>query len=264
MNKIIPIIVQCGKGQRKEGVGMGGVMLYNYLKNAIAFDRPIIINEAEFDNFNYGQKILKNYTNYIIKSNKFPLILGGDHSISYGSISGLLEYYRENIHILWIDSHTDINTEVSSVTKNKHGMVVSSLMGMNNWGENTYDLQSSQITYIGPCSLDSFEREFIKRNNITLIPKDKIYNIDLLNKIPKDKPIHISFDVDVIDKHLIPCTGTPVNTGLLPLHIQNIIDMHKKQIVSMDIVEFNPYLCNDLQNDLSMKFIYNSINNLFN
>jgi len=254
---IIPLIARCYKGQKKYGVEFGGQFLYKHFQEKYRIEEIVDMKSNDFNNFYDGLKNIKNNTLEIIKNNNIPLILGGDHSISYGSIKASLEYYN-NLHVIWIDSHTDINTESSSETKNKHGMVVSSLMNFNNedWGMNKENiLQPHQLTFLGANSIDLFEEEVIKEKNINIIYRDSFCNTDIHNLVPHDVPVHISFDVDILDKHIVPCTGTPVDRGYRPELINMIVNHFKRQIVSMDIVEYNPFLGSLEENRISMHSI---------
>lgn len=255
--RIVPILVECSVGQKQYGVHYGGKFLYEaMMREDYPLEEPRIINQREFNNFNDGMKKLKEETHKVLREKNFPLILGGDHSISYGSLKGVLEYYRNNIHVLWIDSHTDINTEESSTTKSKHGMPLSSLMGFNNedWGmdDNQYKLQPEQLTYFGINSIDDFEMKKIKELNISYIHRDHLLNQSPRDLIPEGVPIHISFDVDVLDKDFVSCTGTPVERGLEPETVDMVLKHFKGQVVSMDIVEYNPFLGNIHDNEMSL------------
>lgn len=257
LKRIIPILAECSVGQKKHGVQYGGKFLYEaMIRKDFPFEKPRIIEKEEFNDFNNGMRRIKEETHKVLSEKNFPLILGGDHSISYGSLKGILEYYRNNIHVLWIDSHTDINTEASSTTKSKHGMPISSLMGFNNedWGldDTKYKLQPEQLTYFGINSIDDYEMEKIKELNINYIHRDEILSKPPRDLIPEGAPLHISFDVDVLDKGYVPCTGTPVDRGLDPEFINMVLSHFKGQVVSMDIVEYNPFLGNVKENDMSL------------
>jgi arginase len=255
--RIVPILVECDVGQKKYGVNFGGKFLYQaMMRDNYPLEEPRVIHQREFNNFNHGMKRIKEETHKVLREKNFPLVLGGDHSISYGSLKGVLEYYRNNIHVLWIDSHTDINTYESSTTKSRHGMPLSSLMGFNNedWGmdNNKHILRPEQLTYFGINSIDDFEMKKIKELNISYIHRDDLLTKLTRDFIPEGVPIHISFDVDVLDKELVPCTGTPVDRGFEPELIDVVIRNLKGQVVSMDIVEYNPFLGNVNENEMSL------------
>ena len=260
-NKITPIIVECAMGQTRYGVEYGGYFIHRMLRNCnYPLHLPYIIRELDF---NDTMKSIKFATIDALRKNRMPLVLGGDHSISYGSLKGVIEHFKNNIHIIWIDSHTDINTWDSSVTKSMHGMPVSSLMGLNtrDWGidDDKYNLGPQQLTYYGVNSIDSYEDSLIKQLNINCIHRDEIGYMDINPMIPSNTPIHISFDVDVLDKSIVPCTGTPVDYGLFPEDVSRIIRQYSPRIVSMDIVEYNPILGTEKENVKTLESIVNSI-----
>jgi len=258
--QIAPIIVECALGQTRYGVEYGGYFIHRMLRNCnYPLHLPYIIRDLDF---NDTMKSVKFATMDALRNNRMPLVLGGDHSISYGSLKGVLDFFKNNIHVIWIDSHTDINTWDSSQTKNMHGMPISSLMGLNtgDWGlNNDYILKPEQLTYYGINSIDSYEDTLIKELSINCIHRDEVDFIDINPMIPNNVPIHISFDVDVLDKSLVPCTGTPVDYGLFPEDVLRIIQQYSPRIVSMDIVEYNPILGNERDNKKTLESIVESI-----
>lgn len=172
-----------------------------------------------------------------IKENCFPLTLGGDHSIGAGSLAGILKI-RPNTGVIWVDAHADINTPEMSESGNMHGMPVGLLMnGVGGdpskipgfeWlgSEDMKDarLDSSAIVYIGLRDVDTKEREVLREKGIktfTMFDVDKYgiggvmeQTLDYLLKDDKDRPIHLSYDIDAVDPILAPATGTAVRGGL--------------------------------------------------
>lgn len=259
--QIAPIIVEYGLGQTRYGVEHGGYFIHKMLRNCnYPLHLPYIIRDLDF---NDTMKSIKFASMDALSNNRMPLVLGGDHSISYGSLKGVIEHFKNNIHVIWIDSHTDINTWDSSVTKSMHGMPVSSLMGLNtrDWGldDQKCILRPEQITYYGVNSIDPYELTLLKELNINYIHRDEIDYIDIKPMIPRHVPIHISFDVDVLDKSIAPCTGTPVDYGLFPEDVSQIIQQYSSRIVSMDIVEYNPILGTEKENVKTLESIVDSI-----
>mgnify|MGYP000919675168 CR=1 FL=1 len=245
MSKIVPLVVRCSNGQPLYGVDFGGQFLYRHLlSRKYDFPKWLEVKNKTFNDFPKGLEEVKNKTYSIFNDNQIPLVLGGDHSVSYGSIKAALKHFNNNIHVLWIDSHTDINSLKESKTKNRHGMVVSSLMNLNDevWGENEEILLPEQITYFGINDTDQFEEELINELNINYIGRDEILKKAIHEMIPENTPLYVSFDVDVIDKQFVSCTGTPVDRGLEPEIVNFVLNHFKEQIIGMDIVEFNPFI----------------------
>ena len=245
-NKSIKIIGACCKyGQPKNGVQKAPQLLHKYFNN-LPF---IFINNFEDD----GYKDLFNNHNILLQKNKV-ITIGGDHSISSSTVASAFQKYKENLKIVWVDAHADINTRQSSITKNIHGMPVASLIGTDNiFGFPT--INSDQITYIGLRDLDEYESNIIKELNIK---KYDIFDIkfrgidDIITEIIENNNIldektvvHLSFDVDAIDPNIFPSTGTPVENGLSLFEAYMILGRLKDKIVSADFVEFNPELSNN-------------------
>ena len=227
----------------------------------------------KFDNFNYynlefhnayhecdHEQNLRNvlrYNNDIYKSNQKSLNdhnlninLGGDHSIAIGSVSASLEKYKDDLVVIWIDAHADINNFKSSLSKNIHGMPLSILTSPNHYELPLNRLKYNQIIYIGLRDCDDFEVKLIHDNQIRhctshvinqldLLPQHRNTILNLLKTITKDKKIHLSLDVDALDPHYIPCTGTPVDNGISMDFVTNLISNLKNNIVNADIVELN-------------------------
>lgn len=197
----------------------------------------------------------------IIKKNRLPLILGGDHSSVLGSVKGVLNNY-ENPGIIYFDAHADINTEVTTPTGNIHGMPIASLMGMGDKrlsgiGEARGVLKPENIVYIGLRDLDLGEREIIRNLGIKAFSVQDIDRLGIeevmneaLEYISKNTDvIHVSFDVDCLDPKVAPGTGVKVLGGLnfreakIALELTSQLD----NICSVEFVEVNPLL--DDQNE---------------
>ena len=217
-----------------------------------------------------GCKLISDSVIQAIQEDRFPLILGGDHSIGAGSIAGLLKA-RPNIGIIWVDAHADLNTPELSESGNMHGMPVGLLMkGMGQdpstiagfeWlgSQEMKDvrLNPDSIVYIGLRDVDSKERQVIRDKNIktfTMFDVDK-YGIGgvmdralehLLAKDP-NRPIHLSYDIDAVDPVLAPATGTAVRGGLTYREAHYVAEATARSgnLVSAEIVELNPTLADD-------------------
>jgi len=105
-----------------------------------------------------------------------PLIVGGDHSIAMGSVSGVSQYYREknnNIGLLWFDAHADINVPSSSGSGNIHGMPLAHLLGFGdedfiNLLTNGAKIKAENVALVGVRDIDSSEHELIKLSGINV------------------------------------------------------------------------------------------------
>ncbi|WP_323703963.1 arginase [Mammaliicoccus sp. Dog046] len=194
------------------------------------------------------------------ENGNFPLILGGDHSLSIGSIAGISKHY-ENLGVIWYDAHGDLNTLDSSPSGNIHGMPLRVLLGdgdntLTNIGGYKNKVKHENIVLIGMRDLDDGEKEFIRKNDIrtyTMADIDKLGMSHVISETIaylKDKTdgIHLSLDVDALDPVETPGTGTTVPGGATYRESHLAMEMlHDSElIVSADLVEVNPLIdqCN--------------------
>lgn len=191
--------------------------------------------------------------------NGIPLVLGGDHSISMGSIAGIARS-GTRAGVLWIDAHADVNTPDSSPSGNIHGMPLAHLLGygdarlLDTWGGGAV-LQPRDVVFIGLRSLDGAERKFIREHGIRAftmkdIDKRGIADVaeEALRHLRDADRIHVSFDADALDPDLAPGVGTPVAGGLTyrEAHLLMELCSDSGRVRSCDLVEVNPIL--DVEN----------------
>jgi len=184
----------------------------------------------------------------------FAIVLGGDHSISIGSIAAMAR--RRPTGVIWVDAHGDFNTPETSPSGNVHGMPVAALIGQGapalvNVGYAGAKLQPSQIVMIGVRDLDPEERARLAESHISVFTMTEIDEhgiaevtrraLDRLNFIDA---LHVSLDMDALDPEDAPGVGTPVRGGISyrEAHLLMEILAHSGKVRSMDIVEINPIL----------------------
>jgi arginase len=189
-------------------------------------------------------------------STTFPLILGGDHSIAIGSLAALLRH-NPDTGIIWIDAHADINTPWISQSGNLHGMpigllldpILASTIPGFGWLKEfcPTPLQPRQIAYVGLRDVDAAERRIILDHNIAAYTMHEIdrygigYVMDrVLNDHLRDRPLHMSYDIDAIDPILAPATGTTVRGGLTFREAHYVAEAAAPRLRSAEIVELNP------------------------
>lgn len=209
-------------------------------------------------------KILAARVEKVLAQNKFPLCLGGDHSMALGTIAGISSYCKKNkltLGVIWIDAHTDMNTDETTPSGNIHGMPLAASMGMgNNELVNFYGfapkLKPENCAVIGARSIDMNERLNIKKLNLnvyTMSDVDKLGIHRIISRVLKQfkekvDHIHVSFDVDSIDPNFAPGVGTPVPGGLnyreAHLLMESIAECGCMS--SLEVAEVNPIL--DLHN----------------
>jgi arginase len=180
------------------------------------------------------------------------VFLGGDHSISLGTVAGALSA-PGRVGVLWIDAHGDFNTPAISPSGNIHGMVVSSLMGTGpaalSVGERTLDVD--QIAMIGIRDLDTDERSALRASGLKVltmrdIDENGMANVvhAALNALGNVDRIHVSFDLDSLDPAYAPGVGTPVPGGLSYREAHLLMEMlaDDGRVRTLDLVEVNPIL----------------------
>ncbi|XP_011230426.1 arginase-2, mitochondrial isoform X2 [Ailuropoda melanoleuca] len=185
--------------------------------------------------------------------------VGGDHSLAIGTISGHARQCPD-LCVIWVDAHADINTPLTTSSGNLHGQPVSFLLRelqdkvpqLPGFSWIKPCISSPSIVYIGLRDVDPPEHFILKNYDIQYfsmrdidrlgIQKVMEQTFDLL--IAKQRPIHLSFDIDAFDPTLAPATGTPVVGGLTYREGMYITEeIHNTGLLSaLDLVEVNPQL----------------------
>ena len=184
-----------------------------------------------------------------------PVILGGDHSVSIGSIAGASKKAK-NLGVIFLDFHPDANTPETSPSGNIHGMTVAISLGhgypeLVNCSGFSPKVLPENICIIGAKDIDTDERIFLNGLGVkmyTLFDIDRfgIYRVmeETLDRLKECDIIHLSFDVDVLDPLIAPGTGILSKGGLSYREASYIMEaLGKSGIVkSIDIIEINPLL----------------------
>ena len=197
-----------------------------------------------------------------LTNNTLPFIIGGDHSLALGSIAGSSKYYGNDLGVIWIDAHGDINTETTSPSGNIHGMPLAASMGigyekLTSIFFDDFKVKPENVFIIACRDLDQGEVELIEKLKINVWNIDDIQNgnldqiiADLLSMIKEKniKNIHLSYDIDCLDPEYVPGTGTPVENGLTFEESKKLLKsiLGTSLVKSIDFVEYNPEL--DLNN----------------
>lgn len=252
------IVVPFGKGANIEGIEESARNVYKNLAcNKIIIDSPDIkdLDNPKLINLNNNIDINNKVAKEVKKTfdeGEFPLIVGGDHSISIGSVSAASEI-SSNLGLIWVDAHGDMNTEEITHSGNIHGMSLAALQGFGN-DELTNILykgrkiNSKNVVIFGSRDFDTKERELIEKLNLKVISYKDIEKENLENSFKKAsnylknvKKIHISFDLDVIDPTISPGVSVPVPKGFNFKQSKQVIEYFFKNfdVISMDLVEYN-------------------------
>lgn len=186
---------------------------------------------------------------------EFAIFLGGDHSISIGSISAVARE-DESVGVIWVDAHADFNTPESSPSGNIHGMPVAVLAGegeqkLVDLGHRGRKLHPSQIVQVGLRDLDAVERGRLAGSGISAYSMRHVDELGMaavarqaLGHLKQRSRIHVSLDMDSLDPSEAPGVGTPVPGGLSyrEAHLLMEILGDSGRVTSVDVVEINPIL----------------------
>ena len=176
-----------------------------------------------------------------LENDKFPLIIGGDHTIAIASVNAVNDFclkQNKSLGVLWCDAHADFNTIGTSPSKNLHGMPVAVLCGHTLPSlECRQPLDTTQFGYYGVRDIDSLELNRIQEYNMCFLET----NLDIDIWLEKFDCIHISFDIDCLDPSETQCVNTPVDNGKSIDEMKNLFQKIKMtdKLVSLDIVEYN-------------------------
>ena len=190
-----------------------------------------------------------------------PLVLGGDHSLAAGTVSGDAEFHRsrgEKIGVLWLDAHSDINTPDTSPSGNVHGMPLAALLGLGpDMLGNIYGyapkIAPENAVIIGVRDIDGAERANLKRAGVTEVYTMRDIDERGMRAVMEDAlqaagngtaGYHVSLDMDWIDPEFAPGVGTPVRGGATyrEAHLAMEIIADHGKMLSFEIVEVNPVI----------------------
>ncbi|MEG0229700.1 MAG: arginase family protein, partial [Oscillospiraceae bacterium] len=228
--------------------------------NIIFNNKYILNNEKQVVNI---CKQLNQAVKNSLNENKFPFVIGGDHSLGLGSISAFSEFYsRDDIAVIWVDAHTDIHRQDTSSSHNIHGMPlgISSDGTLNKPYEKDSAVLAKEISnypipwvmpenlfIIGARSIDLQETIILKDKSVNVYTtsdvKEQSINqiIDAISKKAKNKKVLLSFDVDVLDSNEFKATGLPVENGLSSQQVIEILNrlIEKTDVKYFDCVEYS-------------------------
>jgi arginase len=196
----------------------------------------------------------------LASSGAVPIFMGGDHSLSMGSVNGMARHWAKAgrpLFVLWLDAHADYNTPATSITANMHGMSAAFLCGEPGLDGLLGDEPRSPITpdrldLFGIRSIDPLEKNLVSRRRIAIADMRAIDEFGvgvLIRRViervnAQDGVLHVSFDVDFLDADVAPGVGTTVPGGATYREAHLVMELlHDSGLVrSVDIVELNPFL----------------------
>jgi arginase len=193
-------------------------------------------------------------------SGAIPIFLGGDHTLSMGSINGIARHWHEvgrELFVVWLDAHADYNTPATTLSGNMHGMSAAFLCGEPGLDgllgeEPRASIDPDRLELFGVRSIDKLERDLLRDRRISVADMRQIDEFGvgvlirrIIDKVKaRDGVLHVSFDVDFLDPHLAPGVGTTVPGGATYREAHLLMEMlHDSGLVrSADVVELNPFL----------------------
>jgi arginase len=196
----------------------------------------------------------------LARSGAIPIFLGGDHSLSMGSVNGMARHWQEarrELFVVWLDAHADYNTPATTLSGNMHGMSAAFLCGEPGLDsllgeEPRASIDPDQLELFGTRSIDKLERDLLRDRRISVADMRQLdeFGVGVLIRRVIDKVkarngvLHVSFDVDFLDPSLAPGVGTTVPGGATYREAHLVMEMlHDSGLVrSVDIVELNPFL----------------------
>jgi len=196
-----------------------------------------------------------------LQSQRLPLILGGDHSLSMGSLRGVYEVIQQRsqrLGVMWFDAHLDGHDSQSSISGNLHGMPLGALL----YGDPLLGIKPlcdpQDVVIIGARSVDRGERERMEDLGVHIYGLDALSSSGGLDAViatlkkdffTKVDAVHVSFDLDVCDPQLAPGVSTPELAGLFERDIYRLMRMValSEKLISFEMVELNPRFDKDRQ-----------------
>ncbi|MBI4537993.1 MAG: arginase [Gemmatimonadetes bacterium] len=203
---------------------------------------------------------LKRLVGAALRAGCLPVVLGGDHSISIGTVSALAEYHgrrRKSVGVIWVDAHADMNTPETTPSGNIHGMAVSVLLGrgpapLQLLRSGKPPVMPEHVTLIGTRSVDAEERGIVHESGARVFTMSEIdergmaaCTREALERATLGTAgVHLSFDLDAVDPIIAPGVGTPVPGGLTfrEAHLICEAAAASGKLVSLEVVELNPVL----------------------
>lgn len=251
-------------GVHIDGAALGPVQLLNDIKSFYNGESALIIqdedilksrnlsdlrkNEYEVNEFN-----TKVYNELLAKEDYFPIVIGGDASVTIPSALASSKK-NDNIGMILFSPYTNYNTFDTTVSGNIHGLSLATITGKSQELCSFHEgniIQPSKTVVIGARSIDDWEKDNVKYSGLNVFTKENIAEkgieqvIEEAFKIATErtKGVHISFDLGLLSPEVAPGVSIPEFDGLSEeqvMNINKIIIEHMKDIVSYDIVEFNP------------------------
>lgn len=188
----------------------------------------------------------------------FPIFLGGDHSLSIGSVAGVARHAAAKgrpLFVLWLDAHTDLHTPLTTASGNLHGTplgYISGAEGFDAFPPMPNPVPAERICMIGLRSVDAAEKAMLADSAMSAIDMRTIDEEGIARPLTAflerveaaDGHLHVSLDVDFLDPGVAPAVGTTVPGGATIREAHLVMEMlyDSGRVTSLDLVELNPFL----------------------
>jgi arginase len=285
--RLIEAASEIGAGTRGTSMGMAalrvaawklGSELFGHAEESILRDENDVLYEDDrspnahhIDGLIRFESDLAYEVYKFLRNGVFPIVVGGDHSIAIGSVSGTkMAFPKERLGVVWIDAHADLHTPWTTPSGNVHGMPLALLMHIEKKGRNrpqvytmaTWDrlrkigvsgpkLLPVDLVFIGLRDYEPEERAIIEEHGIKVITVADVRKKGAaaavkaaLEHLGACQRIHVSFDVDSLDPTISVGTGTPVPDGLFVEEARDLLTglCSDTRTCTLDVVEINPAL----------------------
>jgi len=196
----------------------------------------------------------------IVRRQRFPLVLGGDHSIAVGTIAAMSAHVREQggkLGVIWVDAHADMNTPDTSPSGNVHGMPLAACVGMGPPELTRLPgfapiVDAANVVLVGIRDVDLLEKPHVKESGVTVFTMRHIDERGLPAVMKEaiaiagngTAGVHVSLDMDAVDPDQAPGVGTPVRGGLTYREAHLVMETlcDAGIMLSMEAVEVNPVM----------------------
>jgi arginase len=227
----------------------------------LAADRPPPANAKYYEDIKAWIRVISERAWELARSGAIPIFMGGDHSLSMGSVNGVARYWQTEMNrplfVLWVDAHADYNTPATTETGNMHGMSAAFLCGEPGLDGLLGDqprasISPDRLDLFGIRSIDPLEKKLVRERPVTVADMRAIDEFGvgvLIRRViervrARNGVLHVSFDVDFLDPAVAPGVGTTVPGGATYREAHLIMELlHDSGLVrSVDVVELNPFL----------------------
>jgi len=221
-----------------------------YQKNLPIFTFDEI--ELEGETIKEKMEDLEKFILKILKQKKIPILIGGEHTISFGSITAFYKEYRDNFSVLHLDAHCDLLDEYKGSRLN-YATVMRRIRELG-----------TKVVSVGVRSIDEKTLQYVKQNKINIFTSSPISLGKILKHLKKN--VYLSLDFDVLDPSIMPSVSNPVPGGLTFEDIIILIEKlgRTKKIIGADVVEFCPIPGLSFPEFLAAKIIYKILETILN